>query len=195
MRPIIDHLVKYAVRVTAPTSAKERLTHAALDHLLTDGRLDESLRTTATALGVAHSLLLYHFGSHDDLLVAVHRACEQRLRDHLSELRLRTADPVDTMIAMWSHLADPAIWPLYRLGFSLRARGGDPGQATDSDREQWAAVLRPLVIATGVPDDEATAETALWQAVSQGLLWELVTGADPATVDRAARRFIGRCAR
>lgn len=181
--------------MSAGVSAKERLTCAALDHLLTDGRLDESLRTTAAALGVAHSLLLYHFGSHDDLLVAVHRACEQRLRDHLAELHLRTADPVETMIAMWRHLADPAIWPLYRLGFSLRTRGGVSDVPTDGDRAQWAAVLRPLVTATGIPELEVPAETVLWLSVAQGLLWELVTGADPATVDRAARRFIARYAR
>ena len=160
---------------------------AVLDHLLSGGRADASLRSLAAGSGVSHSLLLYHFGSRDGLLLAVHQACEQRQRDHLAALRLTGTDPVATMRAMWRHLADPAMWPLYRLGFTLGSlRTAKPA---DEDRDLWLAALTPLVRAVGGPEESAAAEAQLWLATSRGLLWELVTGADPAVVTAAAMRF------
>lgn len=168
-------------------SAREALTSAALDHFLTGGATDESLRTTATALGVGHSLLIYHFGSRDGLLAAVHAACEQRLRDDLAALEVGSTDPSDVIGSMWRHLADPLRWPLYRLGFALVAR---TGQAPEDDVRFWTQALRPLVVATGTPDGDADDEALLWLATTRGLLWQLVTGADPGAVDRAAERFL-----
>lgn len=169
-------------------SAKDELAGAVLDHLLGDeGRdgLDGSLRALAGAIGVGHSLLLYHFGSREGLLAAVHEQCERRERAHLAAFRAQGGDPVSTMRRMWRHLAEPRMWPLYRLGFALRSRR--PG--VDGTREPWIAELLPLVGAVGVPADRARAEAMLWLGTSRGLLWELATGADPSEVDAAAEVF------
>ncbi|WP_329366009.1 TetR/AcrR family transcriptional regulator [Streptomyces sp. NBC_00669] len=169
-------------------SAKDELTGAVLDHLLSDaGRegLDGSLRSLAGAIGVGHSLLLYHFGSREGLLVAVHEACERRERAHLAAFGAEDADPATTMRRMWRHLAEPRMWPLYRVGFALRARR--PG--VDETREPWIDELLPLVRAVGVPAGRARAEALLWLATSRGLLRELTTGADPLAVDAAAEAF------
>lgn len=189
-------------------SARETLAQAVLDHLLGGGAgdrggLDQSLRGLASAVGVGHSLLLYHFGSKNGLLTAVHDACERRERDHLAAFRAEEADrarraagrspggqgaapdPFTTMRRMWRHLAEPRMWPLYRIAFALRAR--DPG--ADDSRAPWVEALLPLVRAVGVPPGRAPAEALLWIATCRGLLWELVTGADPAAVDAAAEAF------
>jgi hypothetical protein len=86
---------------------------------------------------------------------------------------------------MWRHLADPRLWPVYRLGFSLRAARG-PSTADDADRAAWVAAIQPLAEALGVPPETSADVALLWVATCRGLLWELVTGADPAAVDRAA---------
>jgi len=179
--------------VTPPSSAKQALTDSVLEHLLTYGRLDESLRSIARAIGAGHSLLLYHFGSRDELLAAVHLACEQRQRRHLTELRPQTSDPLEIMRMMWANLADQRMWPLYRLGFSLRASGIDLTGQQD-DREQWIATLTPLAHAVGQRGEQAADEAMLWLAACRGLLWELVTGADPSAVDRAAERLFSHYA-
>lgn len=174
--------------------AKAALTEAVLDHFLTAGRLDESLRTTASAIGVSHSLLLYHFGSRDELLAAVHLACEQRQRIHLEKLRLETADPIEILRVMWSHLSQPEMWPTYRLGFSLGARLGDADGSLDDGRQQWLSSLTELTTALGLRDSGATDEAVLWLAACRGLLWELVTGADPGAIDRAAEQLFRHAA-
>ena len=172
------------------TSARDKLTDAALAQLLDAGSPEQSLRSFAAALGVSHSLLLYHFGSTVGLLSAVHRACEQRQREHLGTLRTGGADPVAIMRAMWRHLAVPSMWPVYRLRFALRVRADVVTTADQqAERDQWVAAVVPLVRALGIP--RARDEALLWVATCRGLLWELVTGADPVVVNRAAHRFFG----
>jgi AcrR family transcriptional regulator len=179
----VDQVVKYGRGMTA----KERLTDDVLAYLLETGDPAVSLRTVAGAIGVGHSLLLYHFGSHEGLLMAVHEACEQRQRVHLAGLEVAGDDPAETMSAMWRHLRDPSMWPIYRLGFSLRPRR-DPAVAAQ-DRRRWVDAITPLVSAFGVPAADAPAEAMLWLATCRGLLSELVDGADPELVDAAADRF------
>lgn len=167
---------------------KSKPVDAVLEHLLDSGRTDTSLRSLAAGSGVSHSLLLYHFGSRDGVLLAVHQACEQRQREHLASLHLTSDDPFTIMREMWHHLAQPAMWPLYRLGFALGSSGPAVGAAA-AERERWLEVLRPLVLAVGTPAEAASAEAQLWLATCRGLLWELVTGADHPTVTQAATSF------
>lgn len=186
MVKIGDDELRRAKRETGPRQA---LADATLEYLLGGGRPDQSLRALAAGIGVSHSLLLYHFGSMTGLLSAVHLACERRERDHLATLRVADADPVTVMDAMWRHLADPAMWPLYRLGFALRIRADVPTSDQDAEREAWRDELVPLLESLGVAGPEAADEALLWVASCRGLLWELVTGADPEAVHRAAERF------
>jgi len=45
------------------SQAREHLLAAAVDHALSDGIADPSLRQLAAAIGTSHRMLLYHFGS------------------------------------------------------------------------------------------------------------------------------------
>src|SRR3569623_651665 len=91
--------------------AKEALTEAVLTHFLAGGRLDESLRATAAAVGVGHSLLLYHYGSRARLLTEVHLACERRERAHLAALRVRS----DAAVTVANGADNIAVYtPLFR---------------------------------------------------------------------------------
>jgi AcrR family transcriptional regulator len=169
--------------------ARDVLADDVLRHFIATGRVDDSLRAIARALGISHSLLVYHFRTHDALLDAIRDACEQRERDHLASLRREDAAPVDVMRAMWDHLAEPRMWPLYRVRFALDARRPP---RDDDDLDLWTAALTPLVLATGVPSEAAEPEAVLWVAVCRGLLWLLVTGHPPTAVDTAADRFFAR---
>lgn len=178
-----------------PAAPRDRLTNDVLLYLLQGGSPEASLRTFAAAVGVSHSLLLYHFGSTTGLLAAVHLACEQREREHLAGLTSNgdaARDPVRLMRRMWRHLALPEMWPVYRLGFALRVRADVTTQAQDKERDDWAEALQPVIRSLGVPPASLRDEALLWIGTCRGLLWELVTGADPRRVDRAAERFFSR---
>jgi AcrR family transcriptional regulator len=175
--------------VTNAIDSRRALVEATLEHLLTDGRPEDSLRSIAKGIGVSHSLLLYHFGSTAGLLGEVHLAGERRQRELLGTVRLASGDTQQVMRSMWKHLARAEMWDLYRLGFALRVRADVAHEDQQAERDQWIDALAPVIDQLGLSRAQARNEALLWIATCRGLLWELVTGADPAAVNRAANRF------
>ena len=66
------------------SQARDRLLGAAVEHALTEGIVDLSLREIAVGIGTSHRMLIYHFGSREGLLVAVVREVERRERQALA---------------------------------------------------------------------------------------------------------------
>jgi hypothetical protein len=58
-------MVRYHV---ATSQARDRLLDAAVEHALSKGIVDLSLREIAAALGTSHRMIIYHFGSREGLL-------------------------------------------------------------------------------------------------------------------------------
>ena len=115
-------------------SARDLLLDHVVDHFVTDGLGDLSLRKIAAAVGTSHRMLLYHFGSKNGLLLEVVRAVEARTRSQLEEfgqlggIREGSGLGTDQVIrAMWQFVADPAQGGFERLFFALygRALQGD----------------------------------------------------------------------
>ena len=131
-------------------------------------------------------MLLHHFGSREDLLLAVVGEVERRQMGLLTEL---PANPADSFAAMWDDLRRPGLRQLERLFFECYARAAQgekpfagmvPG-AVDG----WLAEVENVA---GGPIDQA--EVRLGLAVARGLLLDLVATDDDAGVDAAARAFI-----
>ena len=131
-------------------------------------------------------MLLHHFGSREDLLLAVVGEVERRQMGLLTEL---PANPADSFAAMWDDLRRPGLRQLERLFFECYARAAQgekpfagmvPG-AVDG----W---LTEVETVAGGPIDQA--EVRLGLAVARGLLLDLVATDDDAGVDAAARAFI-----
>ncbi|HEY3504458.1 MAG TPA: helix-turn-helix domain-containing protein [Actinocatenispora sp.] len=153
-----------------------------------------TLRRLAAALGTSHRMLIYHFGTKDDLLVEVATEMERRQRDVFTDLGLAPdTDPSHAMRAMYANLARPELAPYMRLFFDLYARGlrGDraAGALVEGAVEQWLAPLTEFVAARGVPADDAAADARLALAVARGLALDLLATGDRAAIDRAAERF------
>src|SRR5579871_5796396 len=98
------------------SQARDRLLDAAVEHALTKGIVDLSLREIAAGIGTSHRMLIYHFGSREGLLVAVVREVERRERQALTGT-LTAADAR----RLWSRLADPALRSQERLFFEIYA--------------------------------------------------------------------------
>ena len=128
-------------------------------------------------------MLLHHFGSRDELLLAVVDEVERRQMALLHELPAADAG----FAAMWAHLRGAELRALERLFFECYARGA---QGESPFRAMLpAAVDRWLAeVHTVSPGDPAAARLGL--AVMRGLLLDLVGTADDAGVDAAAQRFI-----
>jgi AcrR family transcriptional regulator len=181
-------------------SAKDLLLDEVVDHFVTDGLGDLSLRKIASAIGTSHRMLLYHFGSKSGLLLEVVRAVEARSRGELGEMGQGDDLGTDQVIReMWQFLADPAQADFERLFFALygRALQGDEqvrpllGESIAS----WLEANETLAATRGIPLDEARVHARLGLAVVRGLLLDLLATGDRAGVDASlevfARRYAG----
>ena len=149
---------------------------------------DRSLRDIAQAVGTSHRMLLHHFGSRSELLLAIVDEVERRQRAILRDL---PSEPAEGIAAMWADVRRPELRPFERLFFECYARGAQgeepyarmlPG-AVDA----WLAEVEAL---DPFRRDVDPALTRLGLAVVRGLLLDLVATDDDAGVDAAAQAFI-----
>ncbi len=163
---------------------------ALLDSLLTafaDGGIGaRSLREVAEAVGTSHRMLLHHFGSREDLLVAIVEEVERRQTEVMATL---PTDPADAVAAMWADVRRPELRPFERLFFECYARaaqGEEPfSRMLPGAVDGWLAAAADH---TGGAADPAMVRLGL--AVSRGLLLDLVATGDDPGVDAAAARFV-----
>jgi AcrR family transcriptional regulator len=169
-----------------PDSGRRRQLLDALIEEFADGGIgDRSLREVACAVGTSHRMLLHHFGSRDDLLLAVVEEVERRQMGLLSEIPM---NPAEGFAAMWADLRRPELRRLERLFFECYARAAQgempfarmiPGAVNG-----WLSEVE--AVADGPPDP---AMARLGLAVTRGLLLDLVATNDEPGVDAAANAF------
>jgi AcrR family transcriptional regulator len=174
--------------VRTPDLARRReLLDALIEEFAAGGIGDRSLRDVAAAVGTSHRMLLHHFGSRDDLLVAIVEEVESRQQGLLTEL---PTDPAQGFAAMWADLQRPELRNLERLFFECYARaaqGEKPfARMIPGAVDGWLSEVKAVA---GDAFDPAMARLGL--AVTRGLLLDLVATNDDAGVDAAAKAFAG----
>lgn len=165
---------------------RQELLDALIEEFAAGGIGDRSLRQVAEAIGTSHRMLLHHFGSRNELLLAIVEEIERRQRGVLRDL---PTDPVEGIAAMWADLRRPELRSFERLFFECYARGAQ-------GEEPFARIVPGAVDAWLADVDATTAGTMdpalvrLGLAVTRGLLLDLVATNDDAGVDAAARAFV-----
>jgi AcrR family transcriptional regulator len=164
---------------------RQQLLDALIEEFAAGGIGDRSLRDVAEAVGTSHRMLLHHFGSRENLLVAIIEGVERRQMGRLTDL---PTDPAEGFAAMWADLHRPELRNVERLFFECYARAAQGEQPFD--RMVPGAVSGWLAEVEAVADgafDPAMARLGL--AVTRGLLLDLVATNDDAGVDAAATAF------
>ena len=171
---------------TPDTERRRQLLDALIEEFAQGGIGDRSLREVAAAVGTSHRMLLHHFGSREDLLLAVVEEVEHRQMGLLSELPTSAAEG---FTAMWADLRRPELRRLERLFFECYARA--------AQGEKPFARMVPDAVGGWLSAVKATAKGAtdpamvrLGLAVTRGLLLDLVATNDDAGVDAAAKAFV-----
>jgi AcrR family transcriptional regulator len=165
---------------------RRQLLDALLDVCAAGGIGDRSLRELADAVGTSHRMLLHHFGSRDELLLAIVEEVERRQMTVLSRL---PTEPAEGFAAMWADVRRRELRAFERLFFECYARGAQGekpfAQMVPGAVDTWLAAV-----------DTATSGTAerrlarLGLAVIRGLLLDLVATDDDAGVNAAAEAFV-----
>ncbi len=171
---------------TPDPQRRRQLLDALVDEYATGGVGDRSLREVAEAVGTSHRMLLHHFRSKEDLLVAIVEDVERRQMTLLPDL---PTNPADNFAAMWAHLSRPELRQAERLFFECYARASQGEKPFD--RMVPGAVngwLDEVEAVADVPVDRAFAR--LGMAVVRGLLLDLVATDDDEGVNAAAEMFV-----
>ncbi|MDG5483758.1 TetR/AcrR family transcriptional regulator [Mycolicibacterium gadium] len=162
---------------------RQELLDAVVAEFAARGIGDRSLRDVAAAVGTSHRMLLHHFGSRNELLLAIVGEVERRQMSMMSHL---PTEPADAIGAMWANLRRTELRPFERLFFECYARGAQ-GEAP------FSAML-PGAVDDWLTDDAAQsvdpAMMRLGLAVARGLLLDLVATDDRDGVDAAVAAFV-----
>ena len=171
------------------SARKQELLEAAYKYVLGNGLADMSLRPLAKEIGSSPRVLLFLFGSKEELIRALlARAREEELR-YLAELRDERSGLAATGQDVWAWLADPSHRALLALWVEGYARSllGEPGPWAGFGRDtvhDWLDLLAGRQAADpGGPGAEA--ERTLLLAVLRGALLDLLATGDTERVTRA----------
>jgi AcrR family transcriptional regulator len=148
----------------------------AADYVLARGLAGLSLRPLAKALGTSTRMLLYDFGSKEQLIHEILAEIRRR-EESLLEAEVHTLDDV------WRWIAAPEREPFLRLFFEIYVGSLGRKEAEPLVRD-WLEFLRT---SWRPPVDDATA--TLMVAVVRGLLLDRLATGDRDRTDSALHRF------
>jgi AcrR family transcriptional regulator len=167
---------------------RERLLDACTDHALEHG-LPDRLGPLAAATDTSTRMLIYHFGTRDELLREILRQARQRQLEVFTDLlRVRPGEPYPaTLSNAWSVMTGPPGRPYLRMFGRLHDTAGEPlwpgfRRAATTD---WLAPLEDGMRTLGRPE---LATVVL--AVIRGLLQDLDATGETARTDRAFQDFV-----
>jgi AcrR family transcriptional regulator len=165
---------------------RRQLLDGLLEVCAAGGIGDRSLRELADAVGTSHRMLLHHFGSRDELLLAIVEEVERRQMAVLS--RLPTA-PAEGFTAMWADVRRRELRTFERLFFECYARGAQGekpfAQMVPGAVDTWLAEVN--IVTRGTAERRLA---RLGLAVIRGLLLDLMATDDDAGVNAAAEAFV-----
>ena len=154
------------------TSPREDLLARVVLHYAEHGIRDTSLRSLAAAIGTSQRMLHYHFGSREDVLVAVIDAVAGGQAEQIGRLF-----DSEAFGALWFELA-------------VHAMRHEPYAARLAD-VMVTAQLREFtrLYAKRTTPEHASRLARLTLAVGQGLVFDLLIDGDRAAADAAVRDF------
>jgi len=166
----------------------------AVNYVLSHGLWDLSLRPLAKALKTSARMLVYHFGSREELmrevLCGLRERADAEIRAWMRSGKYRRTLP-EFLRWYWRQVSSPRARPAARVVFevyalALRHPDRYPG-VLEEPRAYWRKLTRSL--GGSPPLDVATATLLL--ATTRGLLLDVTATGERARVGRAMRALIG----
>jgi AcrR family transcriptional regulator len=171
--------------------AREALLDAIVQHFVDAGVGDFTMRSLASALGTSHQLLMYHFGSRDDIARAALARIQQAVGADLEAFLDRNPGrhrPSD----IWEHLSKPGPARL-RVQFEFLGLAlADPDHCSDFAVDilaGWTIVARRLLAGRKIDRRRREAATSLLVAAMRGLALDLMATDDRRRIRDAVRQL------
>ncbi|GAA1293267.1 TetR family transcriptional regulator [Pseudonocardia aurantiaca] len=184
---------------------RDRLLRLTVDYVLEHGVADMTLRGLGRAIGTNNRMLLYYFGSKEQLIGQALNVASQRFPAFTAAMTALddSGTPlVERLLAAWRGIAAPENLPFLRLFFEIFGQAAhNPGRFDDflaRVGHDWTNQVTGALRAEGVPDPAAGALAREVVALWRGLQFDLLSTGDAAAVAASyaatAQAFARRCA-
>jgi AcrR family transcriptional regulator len=175
---------------TASETRPDELLDAVADYLAKHGAAGLSLRPLAKAVGSSPRVLLYYFGSKEEMLSKALARSRERQRGAFAEiLGGKFATPSEACRAIWRTMTDPRLERQYRLFFETYAAAlRQPKKFRGFLRsavEEWLAFLAAPLLERGAGEQAARAYATVVLAGFRGFLLDYCATRDRQRIDRA----------
>jgi AcrR family transcriptional regulator len=179
---------------TADDQRRVELLERIVDYVMENGLSDLSLRPLGEAVETSPRVLLYYFGSKEQLVTAVLVGAGERQRAIFDRLPRNAASYRETVTAAWRAMSAPEHAPVFRLffevyGLSLQDPERFPGFLQRAVNV-WLDYLEPSALRDGYSKADARAIATVILAGYRGFLLDLCTTGERRRIDRAVELWI-----
>lgn len=175
---------------TADERHRTELLDRIVDYVLAQGFAGLSLRPLAKAVRSSPRVLLYYFGSKEDLIVQIVARSRERQRHQFERLAQQEITvPIDACRAIWSIMSAPKAEAAFRFFFEIYSLAlQDPKRYPGFLRSavtDWLTYIEAPYLIAGYPSAEARAIATVVLAGFRGFMLDLSATHDRARIDRA----------
>ncbi|HWZ83794.1 MAG TPA: TetR/AcrR family transcriptional regulator [Terriglobales bacterium] len=175
---------------TASDTRPTELLDAIVAYLVQHGVAELSLRPLAQAVNSSPRVLLYYFGSKEELIVKALGRLREKQRGTFSVMREARYDrPSDSCRAIWNQMTSPQSERLFQFFFETYALGlRHPkrfGDFLHHAVEDWIEFIAAPAIRRGQTSDQARAFATIVIAGFRGFMLDYCASHDRPRIDRA----------
>jgi len=174
-----------------PTELLDRVA----DYFASHGVADLSLRPLSKAVKSSPRVLLYYFGSKEDLVAkAVARLRERQRVTYQHMKSLSYQEPANACRAIWRHMSSPQNARLFAISleiFALALRQPQRfAEYLHGSIEDWMGLLASPLARKGYSESEARAYATVVLAGFRGFLLDYCATQDRPRIDRAVELWL-----
>jgi AcrR family transcriptional regulator len=180
---------------TADVARPAELLDGVVDYLNEHGTAELSLRPLAKAVGSSPRVLLYYFGSKEELVMKALARMRERQRvtyERMKSLSYQT--PGEACRAIWQQMSAPENERLFRMSLEIFAMAlRQPERFAEYLRatiEDWLGFLSVPLAKKGYSEAEARAHATVVLAGFRGFMLDYCASRDRARVDRAVELWL-----
>jgi AcrR family transcriptional regulator len=179
---------------TADEQKRVELLERIVDYVMANGLSDLSLRPLADAVGSSPRVLLYYFGSKEELIAAVLGRARERQRTIFADLPRNAASYRETVRAAWDVMSARENEHVFRLffevyGLALQDSARYPG-FLERAVDDWLDFLGAGALRDGYTAADARAIATVLLAGYRGFLLDLCTTGERKRLSRAVDLWI-----
>jgi AcrR family transcriptional regulator len=173
----------------------EELLDAIVTYIAKNGVAQLSLRPLAKAVGSSPRVLLYYFGSKEELVSKAIARIRERQRTGFGKMRSASyTHPSDACRAIWKHMSAPESAQAFKLSFETYAMAlRHPkrfGEFLSSSVEDWLEFLAEPMVRRGISKEDARAFGTVVIAGFRGFMLDYCATHDRQRVDHAVEFWL-----